>query len=104
MFMEDYEDQTVWFPKTPRQRRRRNAGPAVGQRAGEAEKRENCCLIGSPGMGKTHLTIALGLAACRAGRRVTSNLAFSEWVQVLQGERMRPPFWTGSPTTAISSR
>jgi DNA replication protein DnaC len=118
-------------------------------------KRENCCLIGSPGTGKTHLAIALGLAACRQGTRVrffttaslvnrleelqkqyqlerflsqldraellicdelgyltfsrtgaellfqvfadryergslliTSNLAFSEWVQVFQGERM----------------
>ena len=30
----------------------------------------NCCLVGSPGMGKTHLAIALGLAACRLGLRV----------------------------------
>jgi DNA replication protein DnaC len=115
----------------------------------------NTCLIGSPGTGKTHLAIALGLAACRQGRRVrfftaanlvnrleeaqkqyqldrllgqldkadllicdelgylsfsrtgaellfqvfadryeraslliTSNLAFSDWGQVFQGERM----------------
>ena len=115
----------------------------------------NCCLIGSPGMGKTHVAIALGLAACRLGKRVrffvagnlvtrleeaqkqyhldrfmaqldktdllicdelgylsfsrsgaellfqvfadryeraslliTSNLAFSDWGQVFQGERM----------------
>jgi DNA replication protein DnaC len=115
----------------------------------------NCCLLGSPGTGKTHVTIALGLAACRQGRRVrfftaatlvtrleeaqkqyqldrflsqldkvhllicdelgylsfsragaellfqvfadryeraslliTSNLAFSDWGQVFQGERM----------------
>lgn len=115
----------------------------------------NGCLIGSPGTGKTHLAIALGLAACRQGRRVrfftagnlvtrleeaqkqyqldrfltqldkcdllicdelgylsfsragaellfqvfadryeraslliTSNLAFSDWGQVFQGERM----------------
>ncbi|QVL30326.1 IS21-like element helper ATPase IstB [Telmatocola sphagniphila] len=30
----------------------------------------NCCLVGDSGTGKTHLSIALGLAACRAGRRV----------------------------------
>jgi DNA replication protein DnaC len=30
----------------------------------------NICLIGEPGTGKTHLAIALGLAACRQGRRV----------------------------------
>jgi DNA replication protein DnaC len=30
----------------------------------------NCCLIGQPGTGKTHLATALGLAACRQGRRV----------------------------------
>jgi DNA replication protein DnaC len=119
------------------------------------EQRGNCCLIGSPGTGKTHLAIALGLAACRQGKRVrfftaaalvtrleeaqkqyqldrtlaqlertdllicdelgylsfsrvgaellfqvfaeryerrsllvTSNLAFSEWGQIFQGERM----------------
>jgi len=119
------------------------------------DKKETCCLIGSPGTGKTHIAIALGLAACCQGRKVrfftaatlvnhleemrkqyqlerfliqldkaellicdelgyltfsrtgaellfqvfadryergsllvTSNLAFSEWVQVFQGERM----------------
>jgi DNA replication protein DnaC len=119
------------------------------------EQRGNACFIGSPGTGKTHLAIAVGLAACRQGKRVrfftaaalvtrleeaqkqyqldrvlgqldrtdllicdelgylsfsragaellfqvfaeryerrsllvTSNLAFSEWGQVFQGERM----------------
>jgi DNA replication protein DnaC len=119
------------------------------------EQHGNACFIGSPGTGKTHLAIAVGLAACRAGKRVrfytaaalvtrleeaqkqyqldrvlgqlertdllicdelgylsfsragaellfqvfadryerrsllvTSNLAFSEWSQVFQGERM----------------
>jgi len=119
------------------------------------DQRYNCCLIGNAGTGKTHLATALGLAACRQGRRVrfvtaaalvtrleeaqkqyqldrvlaqldrtdllicdelgylsfsragaellfqvfadryerrsllvTSNLAFSEWGQVFQGERM----------------
>jgi DNA replication protein DnaC len=118
-------------------------------------QRSNACFLGSPGTGKTHLAIALGLAACRLGKRVrfytaaalvtrleeaqkqyqldrvlgqldradllicdelgylsfsragaellfqvfadryerrsllvTSNLAFSDWGQVFQGERM----------------
>jgi DNA replication protein DnaC len=34
------------------------------------DQRFNCCLVGQPGTGKTHLAIALGLAACRQGRRV----------------------------------
>src|ERR1700693_392145 len=32
--------------------------------------KSNCCLIGSHGTGKTHISIGLGLAACRAGMRV----------------------------------
>lgn len=118
-------------------------------------QRCNACFLGSPGTGKTHCAVALGLAACRQGKRVrfytaqalvtrleeaqkqyqldrvlaqldrtdllicdelgylsfsragaellfqvfadryerrsllvTSNLAFSEWTQVFQGERM----------------
>ena len=31
---------------------------------------ENCCLIGSPGTGKTHLAIALGLTACQQALKV----------------------------------
>ena len=34
------------------------------------EQRFNCCCIGNAGTGKTHIAIALGLAACRQGRRV----------------------------------
>ncbi len=34
------------------------------------DQHENVCLIGNQGTGKTHLGIALGLAACRQGRRV----------------------------------
>jgi DNA replication protein DnaC len=33
-------------------------------------ERSNICLVGNAGTGKTHLAIALGLAACRQGRRV----------------------------------
>jgi DNA replication protein DnaC len=34
------------------------------------EQRYNCCLIGNAGTGKTHVAVALGLAACRQGKRV----------------------------------
>lgn len=34
------------------------------------EQHFNACFLGSPGTGKTHLAIALGLAACRLGKRV----------------------------------
>jgi len=39
-------------------------------RGGWIDQRENVCLIGSAGTGKTHLATSLGLAACRQGRRV----------------------------------
>lgn len=39
-------------------------------RCGWIDEKTNCVLVGSSGTGKTHLAIALGLAACRAGRRV----------------------------------
>jgi len=34
------------------------------------DQHANCVLLGQPGTGKTHLAVALGLAACRQGRRV----------------------------------
>ena len=34
------------------------------------DQKFNCCLIGNPGTGKTHLATAWGLAACRRGLRV----------------------------------
>lgn len=34
------------------------------------EQKYNCCLVGSHGTGKTHISIALGQAACRRGLRV----------------------------------
>ena len=34
------------------------------------EQRFNVCLVGNAGTGKTHLAMALGLAACRQGKRV----------------------------------
>jgi DNA replication protein DnaC len=35
----------------------------------------NCCLIGGSGTGKTHASIALGLALCRLGKRVKFTTA-----------------------------
>ena len=34
------------------------------------DQRYNCCLIGNAGTGKAHVATALGLAACRQGKRV----------------------------------
>src|SRR5512143_935878 len=34
------------------------------------EQKSNCCLVGSHGTGKTHISSGLGLAACRAGHVV----------------------------------
>ncbi len=34
------------------------------------DNKNNCCFIGSPGTGKTHLAVSLGSAACRSGYRV----------------------------------
>jgi DNA replication protein DnaC len=35
------------------------------------DQKVNCCLIGGQGTGKTHIAIALGQAACRAGLKVS---------------------------------
>ncbi len=34
------------------------------------DQKENCILLGNPGTGKTHLAVALGMAACRRGYHV----------------------------------
>jgi DNA replication protein DnaC len=44
--------------------------------------RENVVLLGPPGTGKTHLSIALGIRACLAGHRVVFRTA-TEWVALL---------------------
>jgi DNA replication protein DnaC len=50
------------------------------------EQRSNCCLVGSHGTGKTHISIGLGLAACRAGLRVRFFTA-AELVSKLEKEQ-----------------
>ena len=44
--------------------------------------KENIVLLGPPGTGKTHLSIALGIRACLAGHRVAFRTA-TEWVAML---------------------
>ena len=41
------------------------------------KRRENIVMVGNPGTGKTHLTIALGLKACASGYRVVFRTATS---------------------------
>ena len=50
------------------------------------DQKSNCCLVGSHGTGKTHISIGLGLAACRAGLRVRFFTA-AELVSRLEKEQ-----------------
>jgi len=47
------------------------------------EEHANCCFLGPPGTGKTHLAIALALKACERGYRVAFATA-QEWVSRLE--------------------
>ena len=49
-------------------------------------QKTNCCFVGSHGTGKTHISIGLGLAACRAGLRVRFFTA-AELVNRLEKEQ-----------------
>src|ERR1700678_3476320 len=44
--------------------------------------KQNVILLGPPGTGKTHISIALGVRACLAGQRVLFKTA-TEWVAIL---------------------
>src|SRR5436305_3954419 len=44
--------------------------------------KQNVILLGPPGTGKTHISIALGIRACLAGQRVIFKTA-TEWVAFL---------------------
>jgi DNA replication protein DnaC len=49
--------------------------------------RENVIMLGPPGTGKTHLSIAIGIRACLAGRRVAFATA-TQWVaQLAEAQR-----------------
>ena len=87
------------------------------------DDRENVLLIGSSGVGKTHLAIALGLVACGQGRKVrffrvtellfdvlstaserqslivATNLPFEQWTEVLGSERL-----TGAALDGLTHR
>src|SRR3954468_11939504 len=54
------------------------------------DQKSNCCLVGSHGTGKTHISIGLGLAACRAGLRVRFFTA-AELVSRLEKEQKQYP-------------
>ncbi len=51
------------------------------------EEHSNCCLIGNAGTGKTHLAVALGLAACRLGQRVKFVTAASLVTQLEEAQQ-----------------
>jgi IstB-like ATP binding protein len=57
-------------------------------------ERSNACLIGAPGTGKTHVAIALALAACRQGKRVRFVTA-GTLVTLLDLRAMMPPLSKG---------
>src|SRR5262249_1181197 len=48
-------------------------------------QKSNCCFVGSHGIGKSHISIGLGLAVCRVGLRVRFFMA-AEFVSRLEKE------------------
>ena len=67
------------------------------------EHKHNCCLVGSHGTGKTHIAVALGQAACRAGLRVLFFTA-AELVSKLEAaQKAVHPGPIPGPTGASSS-
>lgn len=53
------------------------------------QKRENVLLVGNPGTGKTHLTTALGFAACTQGKRVRFTTTTGLVTQLLEQREAR---------------
>ena len=52
-------------------------------------KRENVLLVGNPGTGKTHLSIALGFAACAQGKRVRFTTTTAMVTALLEARESR---------------
>lgn len=51
------------------------------------EQKSNLCCVGNSGTGKTHLAIALGQAACRAGHRVKFHTAQALVTQLEEAQK-----------------
>jgi DNA replication protein DnaC len=54
-------------------------------------RRENVLLLGNSGTGKTHIALALGLAACQRGHRVrftTASALVSELIEARDGKKL----------------
>ena len=51
------------------------------------QQKFNCCLVGGQGTGKTHLAVALGQAACRAGLKVRFFTAAELVSQLEKGQK-----------------
>ena len=52
------------------------------------KQRQNIVMIGNPGSGKTHLSIALGMSACEAGYRVRFYTAVNLAAELAEAVRM----------------
>lgn len=69
--------------------RLKQISPAVVHELGTCEfieKKENIIMIGNPGTGKTHLSIALGMNACNAGHSVRFFTAANLAIQLTEAE------------------
>jgi hypothetical protein len=65
------------------------------------DQHANCCFLGSTGTGKTHLTIALGLAACRQNRKVRGSAARPRpWASTSKPMPTATRFWSSTTSTA----
>ena len=63
------------------------------------DRRENVLALGNSGTGKTHLALALGLAACRS--RIRHQAAAGSWTMPRQWEIQRT--WLNSARAAVRS-